>query len=141
MIRPLTQFDLPLIYEIYCQALQNSKYPCGSVWSEKDFESEIEKAQGWVWVESKILAFVFLRSNPQAWEITQLAVDPQHWGRSLAEKLLADTLPKYPAPIWLEVHEANAAAIKVYERAGFKKVGRRARYYKDGGAALLYSKT
>jgi len=37
----------------------------------------------------------------------------------------------------LEVKEGNTAAVRLYRRLGFVEVGRRAKYYTDGSAALL----
>jgi ribosomal protein S18 acetylase RimI-like enzyme len=37
------------------------------------------------------------------------------------------------------VHEANQNAIKFYKNKGFQQLGIRKKYYKDGGAALLFS--
>ena len=39
---------------------------------------------------------------------------------------------------WLEVHERNHAAIKLYERVGFHLKAMRKKYYPDGGHALIY---
>jgi ribosomal-protein-alanine N-acetyltransferase len=39
--------------------------------------------------------------------------------------------------MFLEVAEANAAARALYAAAGFAEVGRRRRYYADGGDALV----
>jgi ribosomal-protein-alanine N-acetyltransferase len=53
----------------------------------------------------------------------------EHFRRSLAEG----------KEIWLEVHEGNDAARKLYEKQGFVAEGRRPRYYRDGGSAILYT--
>jgi ribosomal-protein-alanine N-acetyltransferase len=39
--------------------------------------------------------------------------------------------------MFLEVASGNQAARALYERAGFIRVGRRARYYPNGGDALV----
>lgn len=41
--------------------------------------------------------------------------------------------------IWIEVHENNHPARSLYEKLGFLQVGKRPRYYSDGGAGILYS--
>ena len=41
------------------------------------------------------------------------------------------------ATMFLEVSEANAPARALYRRLGFAEVGRRPRYYDDGGDALV----
>jgi ribosomal-protein-alanine N-acetyltransferase len=44
------------------------------------------------------------------------------------------------ARLLLEVAEANPAARSLYAAAGFAPVGRRPRYYPDGGDALLLAR-
>lgn len=41
----------------------------------------------------------------------------------------------------LEVREDNARAIHVYDKAGYRKIGREADYYEDGATAWRYEKT
>jgi len=41
----------------------------------------------------------------------------------------------------LEVREDNDRAIRVYEQAGYRKLGREPDYYEDGATALRYEKT
>ncbi|AID29042.2 GNAT family N-acetyltransferase [Mesorhizobium sp. SEMIA 3007] len=41
----------------------------------------------------------------------------------------------------LEVREDNDRAIRIYERAGYRKIGREPGYYEDGATALRYEKT
>jgi [ribosomal protein S18]-alanine N-acetyltransferase len=39
--------------------------------------------------------------------------------------------------IWLEVHAQNSSALALYSNLGFQEVGRRPKYYRDGGDAVL----
>lgn len=41
--------------------------------------------------------------------------------------------------VWLEVHEENQRAIRLYESIGFKKVSTRKSYYPDGKTAINYN--
>jgi hypothetical protein len=41
----------------------------------------------------------------------------------------------------LEVREDNGRAIRIYEQAGYRRIGREAGYYEDGETALRYEKT
>ncbi len=41
----------------------------------------------------------------------------------------------------LEVREDNSRAISIYERSGYRRIGREAEYYEDGMAALRFEKT
>lgn len=87
-------------------------------------------------------AYIMLHELPQAWEILHLASHPDYWGRGLMQRLLRhcqQTYAESSKPLWLEVHEQNARAIRLYEQLGFINVGRRNHFYEDGGAALLYT--
>ncbi|HVJ65080.1 MAG TPA: GNAT family N-acetyltransferase [Bdellovibrionota bacterium] len=41
--------------------------------------------------------------------------------------------------VFLEFHENNTPAQRLYERMGFEKISERPRYYRDGGKAILMS--
>jgi len=143
MIRRLSENDLPRVYDIYQAAVGRSKFPTGSAWGKKEFQSEFENGAGWVLEspENGLEAFVFVRQNGDAWEITQLAVDPKHWGEDKAKRVMRTMMVELSGPFWLEVHELNDPARRLYENLGFREVGQRKAYYLDGGCAVLYSKT
>ena len=67
------------------------------------------------------------------------AVDPKRRsagvGRKLLEKHLENLERAGARLVFLEVADDNNAALKLYERAGFKEIGRRKNYYQraDGG--------
>jgi ribosomal-protein-alanine N-acetyltransferase len=67
--------------------------------------------------------------------ILNLAVHPQRRRRGLARRLLAEGLARARGLgaelAWLEVRPSNLAARGLYESFGFRKVGRRPRYYDD----------
>jgi ribosomal protein S18 acetylase RimI-like enzyme len=42
--------------------------------------------------------------------------------------------------MYLEVRVDNAAAIRLYEKLGYRSIGRREDYYEDGAAALLFAR-
>ncbi len=143
MIRRLAENDLPRVYDIYASAAAKSKFPTGGSWNKKDFQSEYENGHGWVLVgpAESAEAFVFVRHNGDAWEITQLAVDPGRWGQAQGSRILRVVMVELGGPFWLEVHEKNEPARRLYEELGFREVGERKAYYLDGGRAVLYSKT
>jgi ribosomal protein S18 acetylase RimI-like enzyme len=88
------------------------------------------------------IAFAALIKLPQAWELPVLATHPAHQGRGHMKKLLSSVISArcQDAEIWLEVHEGNLSARSLYNSLGFTEVGRRPRYYADGGTALLLSR-
>ncbi len=65
--------------------------------------------------------------------IFRIMTHPDFRRQGLAQKLL-EALPK--EPLWLEVSEHNLSAIKFYEQAGFKIVGRRPGYYPEDALVM-----
>jgi ribosomal-protein-alanine N-acetyltransferase len=114
----------------------------GFNWSEDNFRSEFASAETWVLTnESEILAFVCFRDAVDAWEISILATRKDVCRQGLMETLLISLIERNGSQrqFWLEVHEHNKSAQKLYEKLGFRNDGRRGGYYSDGSAALLYS--
>ncbi len=66
-------------------------------------------------------------------EVLTLATDPAHRGRGLAGALLAAAMGRLAAggvrTLTLEVAADNPSARAVYDRAGFREIGRRRAYY------------
>lgn len=112
-------------------------------WPPSHFEPEFAHAQTWVLLESddKIVAFCCIRDSVDAWEISVLATRKGFEGHGLMRHLLRRIIEHYGRKrhFWLEVHETNLRAQKLYEQFGFIKEGRRGGYYSDGSSALLYT--
>jgi ribosomal-protein-alanine N-acetyltransferase len=85
--------------------------------------------------------FILARLAADEAEILTLAVDPAARRRGVGGALLAGAMARAAAggaaSMFLEVAEGNAAARALYAAAGFAPVGRRRRYYPDGGDALV----
>ena len=77
-------------------------------------------------------------------EILTLAVTPGQRRRGIGRGLLGEAMAQAAAraaeTMFLEVSPANAAAVRLYEAAGFAAVGRRSGYYPDGSDALVLRK-
>ena len=91
----------------------------------------------------KLVGFIaadIRRSQGVAW-IATLCVLPELRRQGIASGLLAacESLIELPR-IRLTVRETNQAALRLYERFGYRRVDRWARYYRDGGAALVLQK-
>lgn len=75
-------------------------------------------------------------------ELLRLAVDPARRRQGIAREILAAGAKRLAAAgcstCFLEVRADNRAAIALYERAGFHRIGHRTAYYRDGSDALLY---
>jgi ribosomal-protein-alanine N-acetyltransferase len=80
--------------------------------------------------------FILSRIAAGEAEILSVAVAPPQRGRGLARSLLNLHLRRLAGlgaqTVFLEVDEDNAPARKLYARAGFREVGRRAGYYQHG---------
>jgi ribosomal-protein-alanine N-acetyltransferase len=77
--------------------------------------------------------------------LVTIAVDPPAQRRGIAARLLLDCLrqareAEMPSVV-LEVRESNTSAQALYERFGFKKLGRLRKYYKDDGEDALVMET
>ncbi|MGY4305877.1 putative acetyltransferase [Bradyrhizobium sp. USDA 4369] len=55
--------------------------------------------------------------------LDQLVVSPQHWGSSLATRLVDAAKARSPGGITLLVNKDNARAIRFYQRSGFVNAG------------------
>jgi ribosomal-protein-alanine N-acetyltransferase len=70
-------------------------------------------------------------------EILNLAVDPGERRSGVARALLNEALAGAPGAWFLEVRASNAAAIRLYEQAGFERAGRRDGYYREPAEEAL----
>ena len=73
--------------------------------------------------------------------LVTIAVDPAVQRQGIAARLLLDCLrqareAEMPSVV-LEVRESNTSAQALYERFGFRKLGRLRKYYKDDGEDAL----
>ncbi len=75
------------------------------------------------------------RKPPYDYEIHTIGVDPALQGRGVGRELLTRLLEFADGgAVFLEVRTDNAAAIGLYESAGFANIGLRKRYYRTSGA-------
>jgi ribosomal-protein-alanine N-acetyltransferase len=116
-------------------------------WSEPEFERLLtqqnvhcDKAVA----GSALDGFVISRTAADEAEILSIAVRAARRARGLGRKLLDLHLRRLAGlgvrAVFLEVDERNAAALRLYRRAGFQEVSRRNAYYKnasDSAAALV----
>lgn len=111
-------------------------------WPEEAIRPELKHACGWgLWRDDVLQGFVCWRDLGEEAEITVLATSPSARRRGVMKTLLRQVFDANSYKFWLlEVHEANESARALYEALEFAEVGRRPRYYRDGGSAILYSR-
>jgi ribosomal protein S18 acetylase RimI-like enzyme len=87
---------------------------------------------------------VLFRKGSAVARLYSIAVDARIRRSGLGRRLLADAEAVAASAnrgvIRLEVHARNRAAIALYERRGYSRIGRYPRYYADAGDALRYEK-
>ena len=90
-------------------------------------------------------ALVLMRRGSRVARLYSLAVLPGAAGGGIGSRLLlaaevAATAAR-AGTLRLEVRDDNAPAIALYERRGYRLIGRRADYYADGMAARRYARS
>ena len=142
-IAVLTLRHLPELTAMMEGIYKSSKFPIGGIWSRDILKQELEIGQGLgLQVDGfGLAAFVLFRLYESHREITVLGTHPTRQRRGDMHFLLSYMLErKSPSErIWLEVHAQNQSALGLYAKLGFIEVGRRPKYYRDGGDAILFT--
>jgi [ribosomal protein S18]-alanine N-acetyltransferase len=113
-------------------------------WSEDEFERLLADRQvvaQRAMAGSALAGFILSRMAAGEAEILSVAVARRFQNRGLGRRLLHLHLQRLTGlgvgALFLEVEEENRPALRLYERAGFREVGRRAGYYvKPTGAPV-----
>lgn len=131
-LRKLELADLEAI-----ERIERASYP--APWSRSMFASELAKPSSLslaaVTDDGDLVGYLVLSRYVDAWHVMNIAVDTA-WRRqgiasALLERLLADTSGDSERGHTLEVRVSNLAAIRLYERFGFRSRGIRRGYYTD----------
>jgi ribosomal-protein-alanine N-acetyltransferase len=87
------------------------------------------------------VGFIISRMAADEAEILSVAIAANQRGRGHSRGLLNHHLGYLLGHgvhrVFLEVEENNAPAVKLYQRAGFRTVGKREQYYRDASGAKL----
>lgn len=140
-IRSMTEKDIDEVYEI-------NRLSFSSPWSRENFEREIlnNRIAKYFVAEkdNKIVGYIgFWKIFCEA-QITTIAVHPDFRRKGLGEAMLDYIIElcrkNSIEEIVLEVRVSNTIAQTLYIKKGFKKVGIRKWYYRDGEDALVMIK-
>jgi len=119
------------------------------LWSKPQWERELTDPKriclGIIELETKkLLGFCSSWLVIDELQITSIAIHPIHQRKGLGKFLLSDLIKRSKSlqttHIILEVKEKNEPAKAFYKSMGFKKVGIRSNFYKDGSDALILKK-
>ena len=133
-----TEADLDAIDEIEKHSFKSNN---------RTFKDELSRE--WARIDvvrdgQRIIAFCNYWLVTTELHILSIATHPDYRGKGIATQLLAHVLDKARETgcslATLEVRRSNVPAIALYERAGFKTVHVRARYYQDDEDALVMLK-
>lgn len=137
VIEPAAKGDIDAIDEV-------EQHSFKSPWSKSTFEGELLRE--WARIDvarigTRLVGFCNYWLVTTELHILAIATHPDHRGQGVARAVLEhvlDVARKTGCSLaTLEVRRSNRPAIALYERAGFKTVHVRARYYQDDGEDAL----
>jgi [ribosomal protein S18]-alanine N-acetyltransferase len=129
-IRRLTYADLPQVI-----AVERRAFP--TPWSLAMFVLELSKPSGIclaALLDDRIVGYLICSRYDTVWHLMNVAVEPRLRRHGIATSLIERLFELADEPseqYTLEVRTSNDAAIKLYERFGFRSAGRRRGYYHD----------
>lgn len=137
--------DDALVEKVY--ALDARCLP-GESWSLRAFYEEADKPgsclSAAVDENNEVLGFLLAQTVLDEAELAKIAVSPEYRRQGIADMLLQHLfcLLGKDITVYLEVRESNAAAISLYEKHRFQRVGLRKRYYHapEEGAVIMRRK-
>ena len=131
------------LYEIY--KIEQSSFD--EPWSINQIKNDllsINRSENLVYlISGKVVGYIFGLLIMDEYHLTNIAIHPSYLRKNIATKLIKhiiqSLLSKKISVILLEVSSNNIAAIKYYQSIGFKSVGIREKYYRNGEDAILYN--
>ena len=139
-VRQMTEDDIDAV-----MAIEVASYP--APWKYEHFNDEIAARYSWPFVaveEGNVVGYICLMSLFEEAQILNVAVSPNQKGRGIARMLLEHAfnfaVGKGAETVSLEVRASNVAAISLYEKLGFIRVGIRSGYYEAVDDAILMEK-
>ena len=134
MIRAATPNDLKAIVRIEQTAQSHG-------WTPQQLADELKRPNGHMLVATTgdmVIGFAVGWSVAEEAHILDVAVCPDERRHGVGRRLVEALLQACGDPVaLLEVRVSNTPARRLYESLGFRTVGRRPNYYKDGEEALL----
>lgn len=132
IIRKMLHGDILRVHEIGRQCFTTP-------WQLSSFEYELENRDAILKVavlNIEIVGYICVRTMLDVTHVMDLAVTPRLKRMGIGSLLLRNALQELRRTradislVTLEVRESNIAALKLYEKYGFREIGRRRGYYK-----------
>jgi ribosomal-protein-alanine N-acetyltransferase len=135
-VRQLVYGDLPAVLAIERRSFQTP-------WSLAMFVLELSKPGGICLAicgdRDELIGYLVCSRYSDVWHLMNIAIAPDRRREGIATELMHRLFEEAgpEARFTLEVRTSNAAAIRMYERFGFRPAGHRRRYYHDNGEDAL----
>lgn len=143
-IRPVESFDLPVLAALH-EACFTASWD--QRWSRQSFAEVLAMPGAGAMIAargSEPVGFALARIAADEAELLLIGSLPEHrrsgYARALLDRMLTVLRQRGARQVFLEVAEPNAAALRFYETAGFRRVGRRPRYFPGGIDALVLAR-
>lgn len=127
-LRALKATDIPAVLIIERKMYS---YP----WSEEIFRDCLKVGySNWAFIkDGEFIGYAILSVAVGEAHILNICLDSSYKGQGLGQKFLDEILivakEKQVSCVFLEVRPSNIAAVNLYKKTGFKKIGQRKNYY------------
>jgi [ribosomal protein S18]-alanine N-acetyltransferase len=109
-----------------------------SSWTEKNLDEHLSNHNTILYTfNEKIVAYLLYLDGIESNELLRIGVLPDFRRKGFAIKLI-QSLINLNKSIYLEVRSDNLYGTTLYEKMGFKMIGKRKKYYNDGMDGLVY---
>lgn len=136
MIRAAKESELAALVELDARCFERP-------WTPSAWEAEFARAFAriWVWIAGSVGGYCVCWHLGEDAELLRIAAAPDRRGLGLGTSLLdwalAQARQEGCSSLSLEVQRDNLAAVSLYEKAGFERVGLREGYYQGKDALLM----
>lgn len=103
-------------------------------WSKEDISKQLELETSHFLValaDNRVVGYMGLQIFSGEGYVTNIAVLPDFRRQGIAQALISEQMKNEMEFITLEVRESNKAAISLYEKEGFERVGIRPNFYEN----------
>ena len=129
---------IPMEQQHVAQVAELERLCFSDPWSEKSISEELSNPLS-VWLVfaegNQVLGYVGSQTVLGETDMMNIAVSPAHRRQGIGEALITALMEQLKEReshcLSLEVRSSNAAAIALYEKMGFRQVGRRPNYYRN----------
>ncbi|HRC40645.1 MAG: ribosomal protein S18-alanine N-acetyltransferase [Nostocoides sp.] len=131
--------DVPELLALDSMLFPSDAWPSASWWAE--LAARPRRDYVLLHADGRVIGYAGLDHTGSVSDIMTVAVAPEAQGRGVGRMLLQEletrSIARGATAMMLEVRADNAAAIGLYERAGFELIRRRRRYYQPGDIDAL----